>query len=166
MAVGRVRGGWLGTRRGALRRLALVPPSYEGTRQAAARTRARTPGQGSPRPDGTPEHAREYSFAVSEITRRYIEARFHERAARRTTQEFLHNLLAQSEGPLAEHREQLADFLHHCDLAKFARWQLSLPEMESMHESARAFIVETCPQPGAATTHPHPRTQRRVRQPS
>ena len=64
-----------------------------------------------------------------------------------TTQEFLHDLLAQSEGPLAEHREQLADFLHHCDLAKFARWQLSLPEMESMHESARAFVVETCPQP-------------------
>ena len=99
-----------------------------------------------------PEHAREYSFAVSEITRRYIEARFHERAARRTTQEFLHDLLAQSEGPLAEHREQLEDFLHHCDLAKFARWQLSLPEMESMHESARAFVVETCPQPRAAKT--------------
>ena len=97
-----------------------------------------------------PEHAREYSFAVSEITRRYIEARFHERAARRTTQEFLHDLLAQSEGPLAEHREQLADFLHHCDLAKFARWQLSLPEMESMHESTRAFVVETHPQPRAA----------------
>ena len=97
----------------------------------------------------TPERAREYSFAVSEITRRYIEARFHERAARRTTEEFLHDLLARAGTPLSAYREQLEDFLHHCDLAKFARWQLSVPEMERMHESARAFIFETRPQPQA-----------------
>ena len=97
----------------------------------------------------TPERAREYSFAVSEITRRYIEARFHERAARRTTEEFLHDLLAQLDTPLAGYREQLQDFLHHCDLAKFARWHLSVPEMEGMHESARTFVLETLPQSAA-----------------
>ena len=89
--------------------------------------------------------AREYSFAISEVTRRYIEARFHERAARRTTEEFLHDLLARTDTPLAAYREQLEDVLHHCDLAKFARWQLSMPDMEAMHASARAFILETRP---------------------
>jgi hypothetical protein len=95
------------------------------------------------------ERAREYSFAVSEITRTYIEARFHERAARRTTEEFLHDLLAQADTPLSRHRALLEDFLQYCDLAKFAKWQLSLADMESMHESARAFILETRPQPAA-----------------
>jgi hypothetical protein len=93
----------------------------------------------------TESQAREYSFAVSEITRRYIEARFHERAARRTTEEFFHDLLAQTDTPLANHRGQLEDVLNHCDLAKFARWQLSVPDMEAMHASARAFILETRP---------------------
>ncbi len=98
----------------------------------------------------TEPQAREYSFAVSEVTRRYIEARFHERAARRTTEEFLHDLLARTDTPLAAYREQLEDVLHHCDLAKFARWQLSVPDMEAMHASARAFILETRPVADAA----------------
>ena len=102
----------------------------------------------------TLDGAREYSFAVSEITRGYIEARFQQRAARRTTEEFLHDLLAQADTPLAAHRAPLEDFLRHCDLAKFARWQLSLAEMESMHESARAFILETRPQSAAKTPAP------------
>ncbi len=37
----------------------------------------------------------------------------------------------------------LADFLHHCDLAKFARWILSIEEMENMLQSARTFVIET-----------------------
>jgi hypothetical protein len=97
-----------------------------------------------------PERAREYSFAVSEITREYIEARFHERAARRTTEEFLHDLVGQAGTPLSQHRALLEDFLHYCDLAKFAKWQLSPVDMASMYESARTFILETRPQPVAA----------------
>ena len=57
-------------------------------------------------------------------------------------------MLKQTGTPLAEHRALLEDFLMHCDLPKFARWQLSTAEMESMHESARAFIINT--RPGAA----------------
>ena len=98
----------------------------------------------------TPAQAREYSFAVSEITRTYIEARFQERANRRTTEEFLRDLLGREETGLSAHRALLEDFLRYCDLAKFARWQLSLPDMESMHESARAFILETQPPPAHA----------------
>jgi hypothetical protein len=90
-----------------------------------------------------PEHAREFSIAVSEIVRNYIEVRFHVWAARRTTEEFLYDLLESPDGLLGSHRALLADFLHHCDLAKFARWILSVEEMENMLQSARTFVVET-----------------------
>ncbi len=89
------------------------------------------------------EHAREYSIAVSDAVRLYIEDCFHERAAHLTTEEFLHNLLSQSSSPLAAYAAPLEDFLRHCDLAKFARWSLALPEMEAMHASAKKFVQET-----------------------
>jgi hypothetical protein len=97
------------------------------------------------------ETAREFSIAVSEIVRHYIEDRFHVRAARRTTEEFLYDLLESSDALLAGHRALLADFLHHCDLAKFALWVLSIQEMENMLQSARAFVIETG-QPAATET--------------
>jgi hypothetical protein len=90
-----------------------------------------------------PENAREFSIVVSEIVRGYIEERFQVWAARRTTEEFLHDLLEPSDALLTNHRALLAEFLHHCDLAKFARWILSLDEMETMHRSACAFVLET-----------------------
>ncbi len=94
----------------------------------------------------TETQVREYAFTVSEIIRSYIEQRFGERAAHRTTEEFLSDLLQSPNVQLAEYRDLLQDFLNHCDLPKFARWQLSVREMESMHESARAFISDTRPQ--------------------
>jgi hypothetical protein len=90
-----------------------------------------------------PEHAREFSIAVSEAVRNYVEERFATRAAHRTTGEFLHDCVAQADSPLAGHRPLLGEFLHHCDLAKFARWVLSLPEMAAMLSSASAFVRET-----------------------
>ena len=94
------------------------------------------------------EQVREYAFEVSEVIRNYIEQQFGERARRRTTEEFLSDLLRQTGTPLAEHHALLEDFLNHCDLPKFARWQLSTAEMESMYASAQAFINNT--RPGAA----------------
>lgn len=91
----------------------------------------------------TPEQAYAFSIAISEVVRNYIEQRFQARAAHRTTEEFLHDLLAERHASLAAYRPLLADFLEHCDLAKFARWELSVPQMESMHRSAWAFVVET-----------------------
>ena len=104
------------------------------------------------------ETVREYAFTVSEIIRIYIEQRFAEKAARRTTEEFLSDLLAQTGTPLAQHRTLLEDFLNHCDLIKFARWGATERELESMHESARAFILDTQPQPESArpATVPQP----------
>jgi hypothetical protein len=90
-----------------------------------------------------PDEAYTFSIKVSEIVRIYIEERFHARAAHHTTEEFLHDVLTGEYLSLEEYRPALADFLEHCDLAKFARWQLSLPEMEAMHLSACAFVAET-----------------------
>jgi hypothetical protein len=100
-----------------------------------------------------PENAREFSITVSEIVRHYIEDRFHVGAARRTTEEFLYDLLEASDALLASHRALLADFLHHCDLAKFALWVLSIEEMENMLQSARTFVIETAKPATAETTH-------------
>lgn len=88
----------------------------------------------------------QFSIAVSEIIRNYIEKRFQARAAHRTTEEFLHDLLTHSHTALTAltaHQPLLAEFLEHCDLAKFARWQLSVAQMEAMHRSACTFVIET-----------------------
>jgi hypothetical protein len=90
-----------------------------------------------------PEKAYLFSIAVSEIIRNYIEQRFQARAAHRTTEEFLHDLLTEQHAALTTYQPLLADFLEHCDLAKFARWQLSVPQMEAMHQSACTFVIET-----------------------
>jgi hypothetical protein len=97
----------------------------------------------------TPVQAREFCFAVSEVIRDYIELRFKVRAAHRTTEEFLHDLLEESQNKLVAHQASLAQFLQHCDLAKFALWQFSVPEMEAMHSSARAFVLQSAIDPAA-----------------
>lgn len=121
--------GWLWNRRRAL--AALLPYEIALARLEEARALMQ------------PKNAREFSIAVSEIVRQYIEQRFRVWAARRTTEEFLHDLLEPSDALLTSHRSLLAEFLRHCDLAKFARWILSTEEMESMLESACCFVRET-----------------------
>jgi hypothetical protein len=91
----------------------------------------------------SPEKAREFSIAVSDAVRTYIEDRFQEKAAHYTTEEFLHSLLSKPSSPLSAFSVSLTAFLNHCDLAKFARWTLSLNDMQSMHTSARKLIEET-----------------------
>ncbi len=96
------------------------------------------------------ENAQPFSLAVSEIVRRFIEECLPVRAAHRTTSEFLHDLVSLPQSPLAGQREMLADFLEHCDLAKFARWSLTVPQMEAMLASARAFVLAIGqPNPGS-----------------
>jgi hypothetical protein len=90
-----------------------------------------------------PEHAREYCFAVSNIIRCYIEERFHVRAPRLTTEEFLRDLVEMRDTMLQPHRALLGEFLEHCDLAKFAGWRYSMPDLEAMHASGRSFIEQT-----------------------
>lgn len=104
----------------------------------------------------SPDQARAFSIAVSDIVRTYIEQRFDIRAAHRTSSEFLHDCVSQADGLLAPHRQILESFLRHCDLAKFARWVLSVPEMEDMLASAVDFVIETAqcsPGPADRATH-------------
>jgi hypothetical protein len=90
-----------------------------------------------------PARVREFSIAVSDIVRSYIEQRFEVTATHRTTEEFLRDLLDSSNVTLARHRGLLSAFLQQCDLVKFAGMSLNLQSMESLHDSARAFVLET-----------------------
>ena len=90
-----------------------------------------------------PARAREFSIAVSDIVRLYIEQRFKVTATRRTTEEFLHDLLDSSDAALARHQGLLGEFLHQCDFVKFAALSLTQQNMESLRQSARAFVLAT-----------------------
>jgi hypothetical protein len=90
-----------------------------------------------------PARAREFSIAASDIVRLYIEQRFSVTATRRTTEEFLRDLLASSDAALARHQGLLGEFLHQCDIVKFAAQSLTLQNMESLRQSARAFVLAT-----------------------
>jgi hypothetical protein len=103
-----------------------------------------------------PASAREFSTAVSDIVRRYIEQKFDVTATRRTTEEFLRELLESSNAALARHRGLLGEFLQQCDFVKFAALSLTLQNMESLRQSARAFVLATAePEetPSAEKTH-------------
>lgn len=86
--------------------------------------------------------ARAFSFTVSEIVRRYVEESFPVRAAHRTTEELLAELMREA-GPVAAKRWELGEFLRYCDLAKFAGWSLSADDMAAMLASAEAFVRGT-----------------------
>jgi len=90
-----------------------------------------------------PQSAREFSTAVSDIVRNYIERRFDITATRRTTEEFLHDLLEMPNASLARHQALLGEFLHQCDFVKFAAMSLTVESMESLRQSARAFVLAT-----------------------
>jgi Domain of unknown function (DUF4381) len=98
-----------------------------------------------------PARAREFSTAASDIVRSYIEQRFDVTATRRTTEEFLRDLLETPHASLARHQSLLGDFLHHCDFVKFAAMSLGVQDMESLRQSARAFVLATA---GAEETSP------------
>lgn len=100
-----------------------------------------------------PARAREFSIAASDIVRLYIEKRFKLTATRRTTEEFLRDLIGSADAALAEHRGLLEEFLHQCDFVKFAGQSLTQRNMESLRESARSFVLAT-----VATDDPIPAT--------
>ena len=76
-------------------------------------------------------------------------------ATHRTTEEFLRDLL-ESRTRSAQHRALLSEFLHQCDLVKFAGVSLTLQNMESLHQSACDFVRATARQEEAATVRRRP----------
>jgi len=94
-----------------------------------------------------PEMGDEFSVAVSNAIRTYIESRFDLRVTRHTTEEFMSRIAAEPSGGLGGYADLLHDFLDHCDLAKFARYTLTLDRMKEMHQSAWDFVDKTRPRP-------------------
>jgi hypothetical protein len=90
-----------------------------------------------------PATARQFSTAASDIVRRYIEQRFDIAVTRRTTEEFLRDLIAAADASLARHQSLLGEFLKQCDFVKFAAMSLTLQNMESLRQSARVFVMAT-----------------------
>ena len=87
-----------------------------------------------------------FAVAASDVIRRYIEARFGVTVTRRTTEEFLEDLLTSPDSTLARHRGLLAEFLRRCDYAKFAGATPQLESVDGMYRGARSFVLETMPQ--------------------
>ena len=113
------------------RRRKPIPPPHE--RALRALTEAGSMFEGDPR---------QFSFAVSEIVRQYVEEAFQVRAAHRTTEELLSDLMI-DRSPVALQRTALGEFLRYCDLAKFAGWSLSPADRAAMLASAETFIRAT-----------------------
>ena len=99
--------------------------------------------------------AEPFCLAVSWVVREFIEEVLFVRAMRRTTNEFLRDLAMLSYLQLDPRRDTLANFLQHCDLAKFARWSLTVSQMEEMLSSANDFVIDVGkPKPKKASPLP------------
>jgi len=90
-----------------------------------------------------------YKFCslVSDVLRAYVEERFDLHAPDRTTEEFMAELRA-STRLRGDHKSLLEDFLSRCDLVKFARFEPTQPELQSLLDSALRFVDETAPDAG------------------
>ena len=83
-----------------------------------------------------------YYIELSDIVRRYLENRFNLRAPEMTTEEFL-NSVKNNKALSYEHKSLLRDFLSHCDLVKFARYEPDEKEADLSFESAKKLIEQT-----------------------
>jgi len=92
-----------------------------------------------------------YAVFVSETIRSYLVHRYQTPSTRRTTEEFLRLMEADTASPLAEHRDLLRNFLQSCDLVKFARYQPTQAELEEVQQRALTFVHATKPVPEATT---------------
>ncbi|OQX81745.1 MAG: hypothetical protein B6D56_01335 [Candidatus Omnitrophica bacterium 4484_70.1] len=85
---------------------------------------------------------KEYYTELSDIVRKYIERRFNLRAPEMTTEEFLTSV-KDNELLSSEHKKLVGDFLSHCDLVKFAKYQPLREEIELSFASAKKLVDQT-----------------------
>jgi hypothetical protein len=83
-----------------------------------------------------------YYIELSDIVRRYLENRFNLRAPEMTTEEFL-NSVKDNKALILEHKTLLREFLSHCDLVKFAKYEPAEKEADLSFESAKKLIDQT-----------------------
>jgi len=87
--------------------------------------------------------AEEFGTAASDIVRRYIEQAFRTAVRPRTTEEFLQAMLLSPDAAFVRHRARLCEFLEGCDQVKFSGAVPAPQTLESLYESARAFVRES-----------------------
>jgi hypothetical protein len=90
-----------------------------------------------------PATAREFGGVVSDVVRGFIEVQLRLTVTKRTTQEFLLDLMSSSSNPLAQQTPLLAAFLQQSDMIKFAGDSVTLQTLESLLQSARQLVRET-----------------------
>ena len=85
---------------------------------------------------------KEFYEGISDILRHYIEHRFDLRAPERTTEEFLYEI--QYTNALFEtDKESLAEFLTHCDMVKFAKFDPTEEQIQKTFDLVKSFIEKT-----------------------
>jgi len=85
---------------------------------------------------------KEFYEGISNILRHYIEHRFDLRAPERTTEEFLYeiqytNVLSKPD------KESLGEFLSHCDMVKFAKYDPTEEQIQKTFDLVKSFIEKT-----------------------
>jgi len=86
--------------------------------------------------------AKMYYIELSDIVRRYLENRFNLRAPHMSTEEFL-NTVKNNKLLSYEQKNLLREFLSHCDLVKFAKYEPPHKEVDLSFESAKKLIDQT-----------------------
>jgi hypothetical protein len=84
----------------------------------------------------------EFYLKLSGCLRQYIENRFALRAPEQTTEEFLLSI-GSSDALQADHKRQLGEFLQHCDLVKFARYEPTVEQINQSLSLAERFVEST-----------------------
>ncbi|MEN9975334.1 MAG: hypothetical protein RLZZ282_1340 [Verrucomicrobiota bacterium] len=87
--------------------------------------------------------AEAFAYLAAQVVRQYIADRFGLAAPRRTTEEFLNDLLHDEASVLRGECDALRAFLKSCDLAKFAASSLDDGQRAELLMAARGFVAAT-----------------------
>jgi hypothetical protein len=129
-----------GKRRKLARKLASRPAHEEALDALAALLRKRFIEKGK---------MREFCYEISEIFRRYIQARFGITALDLTTEEILPRI--ENNGIIGEPMKPLVrEFFTNTDVVKFAKYRPTREEMEKIIDATRTFVEATKVAVGAA----------------
>ncbi|MHC4911584.1 MAG: hypothetical protein ACYTE5_01095 [Planctomycetota bacterium] len=85
---------------------------------------------------------KEFYERITDILRHYIEHRFELRAPERTTEEFLVEL-QRTDVLSASDKESVGEFLKHCDLVKFAKYNPTSEQIQRTFDLVKDFIEKT-----------------------
>ncbi len=85
---------------------------------------------------------KEFYEGISDILRHYIEHRFDLKAPERTTEEFLSEIQYSTALSMSD-KESLGEFLEHCDMVKFAKYDPTNEQIQKMFDLVKKFIEKT-----------------------